>query len=133
MNEQLRVGTAEVDITPPVGTLLAGSLKPRTSVGVETPLLAKAIVLESAGQRLAYVALDIVSLARDMGGDEAVRRASAATGIPEDHIVYACSHTHTGPYTHKRRQQFINAAWPALPGASPRPYSAPMRLRSRCA
>lgn len=111
MDEQLLVGTAEVDITPPVGTLLAGSLKPRTSVGVDTPLCAKAIVLESGGCRLAYVALDIVSLARDMGGDEAVRRASAATGIPEDHIVYACSHTHTGPYTHKRRQEFVNAAW----------------------
>ena len=111
MGQSLRVGTAEVDITPPVGTLLAGSLKPRPSVGVDNPLFAKAIVLESDGHRLAYVALDLVSLGRDTGGDEAVRRASAATGIPEDHIAYACSHTHTGPYTHKRREEYIDAAW----------------------
>lgn len=111
MSEQPLVGTAAVDITPPVGTLLAGSLNPRPSVGVDNPLFAKAIVLESGGQRLAYVALDLINLGRDTGGDEAVRCASAATGIPEDHITYACSHTHTGPYTHKRRPQYIDATW----------------------
>lgn len=45
MSKRLLVGTAEVDITPPVGTALAGSLHPRMSIGIEDPLTFKAIVL----------------------------------------------------------------------------------------
>ena len=80
-----------------MGTLLSGSLRPRTSVGVDNPLYAKAIVLESGGTRLACVALDLISVDRAFGGDRAVELATQATGIPKDHICYSCSHTHTGP------------------------------------
>jgi len=98
VSEKLLVGTCEVDITPPVGTALCGSLSARFSVGIEDPLYAKAIVLESGGVRLAYVLLDLALLGRAVG-DEGVRLASERTGIPPDHIVWATSHTHTGPYT----------------------------------
>ena len=98
MSDELLVGAAEVDITPPVGTALAGSLKPRTSVGIDDPLTAKAIVLESGGVRLAYVLLDLIKLYRKEG-DRAVALAAERTGIAADHIVWAASHTHTGPYT----------------------------------
>jgi len=111
MDQQLTVGAAQVDITPPVGTLLAGSLEPRTSTGVDNPLYASAVVIESGGQRLAIVALDLIHLDRGFGGDEAVNLASEATGIPADHICYTCSHTHTGPYTRKRQQQHQDSAW----------------------
>ena len=94
----LLVGTAEVDITPPVGTALAGSLWPRASEGVDDPLHVKAIVLESAGRRLAYGIFDLIAVGR-VEGDRAVARASERCGIPEDHIVWAASHTHTGPYS----------------------------------
>jgi hypothetical protein len=47
---------------------------------------------------VAYVILDLVALLR-REGDAAVRMASQATGIPEASIVWAASHTHTGPYT----------------------------------
>ena len=97
-NTPLLVGTAEVDITPPVGAALAGSLTPRTSIGVQDPLYAKAIVLESGGRKLAYVILDLIKLAR-AEGDRGVALASERTGIPPDQIVWAASHTHTGPYT----------------------------------
>ena len=119
MAGQLLVGVCEVDITPPVGTAMCGSLAPRPSVGVEDPLYAKAIVLESEGTRLAYVILDIVALERKEG-DEAVRQAAARTGIPADHIVWACSHTHTGPYTCFEEEvggEAIDREWlAALPG-----------------
>ena len=98
MSDVLLVGAAEVDITPPVGTSLAGSLTPRRSVGVDDPLTVKAIVLESRGVQIAYVLLDLIALHR-REGDRAVRLAAEATGIPPDHIVWAASHTHTGPYT----------------------------------
>ncbi|MBT3375353.1 MAG: hypothetical protein HN742_17215 [Lentisphaerae bacterium] len=116
-NDVMTVGAARVNITPDVGTLLAGSLSPRTSTGVSSPLNASAVVIEAQGSRLAYVALDLISLERGYGGDEAVQLASQATGIPETHICFACSHTHTGPYTRKRQPQCLNADWmSALPG-----------------
>jgi len=98
VSEQLLAGTCEVDITPAAGTPLCGSLAPRPSLGIEDPLYAKAIVLRAGDRTLAYVILDIAVLERAQG-DEAVRLASERTGIAPDHIVWACSHTHTGPYT----------------------------------
>ena len=97
-SEQLLAGAAEVDITPPVGTALAGSLKPRKSEGVQDPLTVKAIVVSSGGVKLAYVLLDLIALERKEG-DAAVSLAALRTGIPEQNIVWAASHTHTGPYT----------------------------------
>jgi len=98
MVETLLVGTCEIDITPPVGTALAGSLWARTSEGIQDPLYIKAIVFEARGIKLAYVSLDLLKLYRKEG-DEAVAMASERTGIPQEHIVWAATHTHTGPYT----------------------------------
>jgi hypothetical protein len=100
MKNELLVGAAEVDITPPIGTAMAGSLQPRKAEGVDDPLTAKAIVLESGGVKLAYVLLDLIALHRRQG-DAAVALASERTGIPGSHIVWAASHTHTGPYPGK--------------------------------
>ena len=94
----LLVGVAEVDITPPVGTALMGSLRPRKAIGIEDPLYAKAIVLASGGTTIAYVLLDLCVLQRRVG-DAAVRLASRKAGIPADRIVWAANHTHTGPFT----------------------------------
>jgi hypothetical protein len=98
MSDGLLVGTYEVDITPKIGTLLAGGIYPRVSKGVHDPLMAKAIVLESNGTRLAYVILDLLVLTR-REGDRAVEMASELSGIPPQNIVWATSHTHSGPYT----------------------------------
>ena len=98
MTNRLFVGAAEVDITPPVGTKLCGALEPRTSIGVDDPLTFKAVVLESGGVKLAYVLADLIVLGREIG-DAAVALASSRTGIPPANIVWAASHTHTGPYT----------------------------------
>jgi hypothetical protein len=98
MSDGLLVGTYEVDITPKIGTLLAGGIYPRVSKGVHDPLMAKAIVLESNGTRFAYVILDLLVLTR-REGDRAVEMASELSGIPPQNIVWATSHTHSGPYT----------------------------------
>lgn len=98
MPDQLRIGAAEVDITPPFGTPLAGSLTIRPSKGVDDPLFIKAIVVESGATRLAYVVFDVAMIAREVG-DRAVALAAARTGIPAHHIVWSCTHTHSAPYT----------------------------------
>jgi len=97
--EKFYIGASEVDITPPVGTLLAGNIKPRISKGVEDPLYVKSIVIETEkGDKFAYVVLDLLVLLRE-DGDKCIKLASEKTGIPEENIVWTTTHTHTGPYT----------------------------------
>ncbi|MFC1453239.1 hypothetical protein ACFLSJ_07860, partial [Verrucomicrobiota bacterium] len=96
--EALLVGAAERDITPPVGTHLCGALVPRISTGVDDPLLVKAVVIESRGFKLALVVLDLTMLPQE-AGDEAIRLASTATGIPRHHVFWATTQTHSAPYT----------------------------------
>lgn len=92
------LGTAAVDITPPVGTPMAGSLRPRTSVGIDDPLLCKAMVLGKGDMRIALVTLDLIAWTRERS-DEPRAAVAAATGIPAEHVLVNCSHTHSGPYT----------------------------------
>ncbi|MCM8786427.1 MAG: hypothetical protein NC899_09410, partial [Candidatus Omnitrophica bacterium] len=93
------VGVSEIDITPPVGTLLAGGIRPRISKGIEDPLFVKSIVIETEkGERFTYVVLDLLCLPREIG-DKCIKISSEKTGIPEEKIVWTTTHTHTGPYT----------------------------------
>lgn len=92
----LWVGAAEVDITPPIGTAMVGSLVPRFSTGIDDPLRVKALVLESGPLQMAIVTLDLATLPRRWG-DACVKAAAEKTGIPPEHIVWCASHTHTGP------------------------------------
>ncbi len=119
MKDTLRVGACELDITPPAGTALVGSIFPRVSKGTQDPLYVKAVVLESGGTRLAYVIIDLCLLSR-REGDKAVELASRKTGIPAENIVWAATHTHTGPYTGRifgQEKSVVNKKWLAnLPG-----------------
>jgi neutral ceramidase len=96
MKTALAVGAAECDITPPVGTGMVGSLDPRPSIGIDDPLMLKALVIHTDQTRLAIVAMDLATLPR-RHGDACVRAATRLTGIPADHIIWCTSHTHTGP------------------------------------
>ena len=91
------LGSAPVDITPAVGVMMAGSTRRRPSVGVDDPLLCKALVLESGDARLALVTLDLIALERDVS-DRAKARLEADLGLPPAHVLVNCSHTHSGPY-----------------------------------
>ena len=119
MKQMLQVGVCELDITPPIGTALCGAIFPRASKGIQDPLYVKAIVLESGGTRIAYVILDLVYLLR-REGDKAVKLASRKTGIPEQNIIWAASHTHTGPYIKRlfgSEKSVVNKKWLAsIPG-----------------
>jgi hypothetical protein len=92
------LGTAATDITPPVGTPLAGALQPRTSVGVDDPLMCKAMVLDNGETRFALVTLDLIAWTRSRC-DRPRATIAAETGIPPEHVLINCSHTHSGPYT----------------------------------
>ena len=94
---QLMVGFAEVDITPPVGLLMCGALEPRQNVGIDDPLMAKAVVAASGDERIAIVGLDLIGIAREQA-DAAIAEAARRTGLAPAGIMISCSHTHSGPY-----------------------------------
>lgn len=93
---KLRVGMAEVVITPPVGIDLVGYFQPRKSVGVHDDLMAKSVVFDDGKTQAAIVSCDLVSVGRDLV--QAIRKeAQKLTRIPGEHILVHGTHTHTGP------------------------------------
>lgn len=103
----LHAGAAEVDITPALGTYLAGSFNERQAHDVSDPLRAKALVIDDGQRQVALVILDLLGLP---GSDvhEIRRLVHASIGLPPEHVLVACTHTHTGPMTrqaHPRRDE----------------------------
>ncbi len=105
----LRVGSAEIDITPPIGYRMAGYFNERFSTGIHDPLHAKAIVFQQDGQQLALVACDLVGVPLTVTTD-ARARASQRTGIPVPNIVICATHTHTGPLYEGPLREYFHAA-----------------------
>ena len=85
-----------MDITPTVGTPMAGYYAERLSKGVHDPLFAKAIVLDRDGRKAALVALDLISTTRPMV-EEARREIEKSTGIKGGDVMISATHAHTGP------------------------------------
>jgi len=94
--QELRAGAAEVVITPPIGTPMAGYYATRLSTGVHDDLHAKAIVLASGATRVAMVACDLVGIPPEVI-EEARAIVQTATGIPGANVMISATHSHTGP------------------------------------
>ena len=109
----LRAGFARRDITQPLGT--PSSLGLFTAVTeIWDPLTATAAVLESDGERVALVGLDLCGLLA--APHRSIRDAVASrTGIEADRVVLNVSHTHSAPL-HQRRPP---GAAPAVRTATP--------------
>lgn len=93
----LRAGVGKADITPPIGTPLAGygARAAKPSTGIHDPCEARALVIDNGAVKLAFVAVD--HLGFDHGMVQRIRAlASGATRIPADHIFVMSSHTHSG-------------------------------------
>src|ERR1041385_2425382 len=81
--QSLQVGAAEVVISPPAGTPMAGYYATRLSTGVHDDLHAKAIVIASGEERVALVACDLVGIPPEVI-EEARSLVQASTGIPAE-------------------------------------------------
>ncbi|MBM3892538.1 MAG: hypothetical protein FJ388_25760, partial [Verrucomicrobia bacterium] len=91
-----KTGAAQVDITPPVGTPMAGFYSFRAATGVLDGLYAKAIVVEQDGVKAAFVGLDIGYTSRP--GVVAARQLIARQcGIAPERVMISATHTHSGP------------------------------------
>lgn len=106
----IRAGSARVEITPPVGTSLAGYFADRVSDRVIDPLYAKALVFESGGERIALVSCDVICMPAAIA-DPARELIERRTGIPAGNVLICATHTHTGPEMRKGRLIPTNDEW----------------------
>src|SRR5690349_25045920 len=93
-SNQTFAGTAEMNINPPLGAPLLGTIQ--RSNGVHDDLFARALVLSDGKQKVAIVCFDLIGM--DFGlGDEIRSSIRERTGISS--VFLNCSHTHSSPFT----------------------------------
>lgn len=94
----MHAGFAQIDITPEPGEEMTGYgyFLNRRARGTLDPLHAHALAMEEAGGRTAIVQLDLLGLSRESAAK--IRAAvHESTGLPPDHLLLHCTHTHSGP------------------------------------
>ncbi len=92
---RLTAGVAAVTITPDRPLNLQGYVR-GPARGTLDPLEARAIVFDDGSTRAAIIAADLIGL--DYASVGRIRAiAEDACGIPGDHVMVSCSHTHSGP------------------------------------
>lgn len=88
----------EADITPDIGSRIAGYGTNDVSVAKYDDLLASGLCLDDGENRIMLLSLDILGL--DYGSIVEVRRMmSRILDIPERSVLVTCTHTHQGPST----------------------------------
>ncbi len=96
MSNSLNIGTARIDITPPVGVTLWG-YNPRTSTSVEHPLRAEALACgaEEGGWLLLTADVGAFNI---LLSDRVRKTVAERLGLPVSAIMLAATHTHSGPH-----------------------------------
>ena len=105
-----RAGAGRVVITPPVGFVMDGPEHgPRESTGVTDDLLAKVIVIESAGTRVALVSLDVWGVSAGLSGS--IKAATgAAIGIGSESVWLTVTGNGTSPPLWRNDPQYVQYA-----------------------
>ncbi len=93
----MKAGFGKTDITPAIGGILNGFIaRSGPSLGVDTPLSARAVCLEQGRRRALIVGLDLLGITPSTA-DELTAGVASETGVPESGVILACTHTHSGP------------------------------------
>ena len=95
----LTAGVAHIDITPPVGFRLQGAMRRiEPSIGIESPLLVTALVLEDEQTKVVIIDCDLIGFDLPLA-DEIRHVVGERVGTPASHVTVGCTHTHNGPCT----------------------------------
>ncbi len=92
----MRVGFAEMDITPPLGTHKIGWIIDIVIDEIADPLSARVAVIECGEERVAFIQLDTLCI-RWTQTDDIRRRIEERCGFPAANIMVAATHNHAGP------------------------------------
>ena len=90
-----QAGVATSNITPWLGDGLVGNFgTPPPAKYVHDELHARCFVLDDGTTRIALVVSDNIYMSREVL-DEAKRQITESTGLPADHMLMSCTHTHS--------------------------------------
>ena len=117
----LKVGAAQVEITPALGFPMAGYYHERLATGKKDPLWAKAVVWEQGETKAAFVGCDLTGISFDLTS-EVRKRVAAQTGIPPQAIILSGTHSHTAPDYGRDLYRWLGS--PGAAAAGEPPYSA---------
>lgn len=94
---KLKMGWAEVSITPDKKAALAGQFAERISEYVEKPISATALAVDAGNDHVVFVSVELIDVANNLV--EAVREKLKTNGLGLDpsKVVYSAIHTHTAP------------------------------------
>lgn len=94
---QLKIGWAEVSITPDKKVSLTGQFAERISEYVEKPLTATAMAVEAGDDQMVIIGCDLAAIEEDLVAD--VRKALSGNdkGLDPEKVILNAIHTHTGP------------------------------------
>ena len=95
----MKVGTAQLEITPEVGIDLAGfAIRPQPSTEILDRLWVRALYLEDGPERLLWLHSDLLALEQELA-DRWRHQLEAETGVPRSRVLISTTHTHSGPAT----------------------------------
>jgi len=89
-----QAGFARVDVTPPLGSPLAGYFHERTSDGVLDPIELNAVAVNDGKNTVVIITSDFLYVMEN-AATEIRGKISAATGVPEEHLFLQGLHQHT--------------------------------------
>ncbi len=110
IKNNLRIGFARVDITPPLGYPIAGYFNVRYADGILDNLYVDAIAVSCGETVGVLISADLLGvIAKDA---KAFRKKIAEeNGIPQEAVYLSCTHTHTGPQTYPQPFGDLEEKW----------------------
>lgn len=93
----LKIGWAEVDITPEKKVALDGQFAERISQYVEKPLTITAMAVDSGDDQMVLCSVDLVMVKPPVVQAIRERLKDNTLGIDPDKVIFSAIHTHTGP------------------------------------
>lgn len=95
MSELMKVGWAEVDLTPNRKVSLAGQFAPRVSEYVESPVTVTALAVEVGGERMVLCSCDLAAVSPLLLSDVRSCLKGKVEGLDVEKIIVCATHTHT--------------------------------------
>ncbi len=103
----MKAGFARIDITPPLGVLVAGYFETRLADGVIDPLTASAVVFDDGEKRAVLICADQIGYSQEL--QNRVRAMVAETiGTVREAVFICCTHTHLGPELTTEDYRYVN-------------------------
>jgi hypothetical protein len=95
-NGIFKAGAARADTTPEIGTLLYGYNPHQVSTSIHDNLSVTALALRQGDVNALLITAEIGDIHNDLVADLR-QKISTQCNIPYDHIIIACTHTHSAP------------------------------------